>query len=105
MLNTVSAALEIFRRKVIPFERTPKYGILRRGQDWRATRYRVKTESVVFLELGLAGFTLITALLAWEAQHWLMMTYSLLFSTALVFASGFTLAQALSQRLRARSRV
>jgi cellulose synthase/poly-beta-1,6-N-acetylglucosamine synthase-like glycosyltransferase len=105
MLNTVSAALEIFRRKVIPFERTPKYGILRRGQDWRATPYRVKTESVVFLELGLAGFTLLTALLAWEAQHWLMMTYSLLFSTALVFASGFTLTQALSQRLRAQSRV
>ena len=99
MLNTLSAALQILRRKVIPFERTPKYGILQRRQDWRNNRYRVKTDLVVLFELALAGFALWTTSFAWQTNHWLMMTYSLFFAVGLLFTSGFTLMQSLSQRL------
>jgi cellulose synthase/poly-beta-1,6-N-acetylglucosamine synthase-like glycosyltransferase len=98
MLNTLSAALQILRRKVIPFERTPKYGILGRGQDWRANRYRVEIDSVVLFELAFAALTLWTAVSAGHTSHWLIMTYSAFFSFGLLFASGFTLAQTLSQR-------
>ena len=103
MLNTLSAALEILRRKIIPFERTPKYGILDRRQDWRNNRYRVKTDPVVFLELALAGFALWTASFAWQTSHWLIVTYSILFAAGLLFTSGFTLMQSLSQRLASGS--
>ena len=99
MLNTLSAALQILRRKVIPFERTPKYGILQPRQDWRNNRYRVKTDLVVLFELALAGFALWTTSFAWQTNHWLMMTYSLFFAVGLLFTSGFTLMQSLSQRL------
>jgi len=101
MLNTLSAALQILRRKIIPFERTPKYGILDRGQDWRGNRYRVDLDAVVPIELALAALTLWTAAFALQTSHWLIMTYSAFFSFGLLFASGFTLAQAFSQRFAA----
>lgn len=98
MLNTLSAALQMLRQKAIPFERTPKYGILKRGQDWRLNRYRVQIDWVVLFELLLAGLTLATAFFAWQTSHWLMLTYSLFFACGLLFTSGFTLFQTLSQR-------
>jgi hypothetical protein len=99
MLNTLSAALQIVQRKIVPFERTPKYGILQRGQDWRVSRYRVQIDAVVLFELLLAAFTLWTAFFGWQTGHWLMMAYSLFFAAGLLFASGFTLMQTLSQLL------
>ena len=99
MLNTLSAAVQIMRRRIIPFERTPKYGIVDRRQDWRNKRYQIKTDPLVFLELALGGFTLWTAGFAWQTGHWLIMTYSLLFAVGLFFTSGFTLIQSIAQRL------
>jgi cellulose synthase/poly-beta-1,6-N-acetylglucosamine synthase-like glycosyltransferase len=103
MLNTLSAALQILQRKVVPFERTPKYGILQRGQDWRGNRYRVQIDSVVLLEILLAAFALWTARFGWQTGHWLMMSYSLFFAAGLLFTSGFTLMQAISQRMASRA--
>lgn len=97
MLNTLSAALGILQHKVIPFERTPKYGILNHGQEWRADRYRVRIDLVVLFEILLAGFTLWTASLAWQTHHGLVMAYSILFTCGLLFTSGFTLVQTLSK--------
>ncbi len=104
MLNTLSAALQILRGHAIPFERTPKYGILDRKQDWRANRYRVEIDWVVLFELLLAAFALWTASFAFQTDHLLMMTYSILFACGLLFMSGFTLAQTFSQRLASRDR-
>jgi hypothetical protein len=71
MLNTLSAALQILRRKVIPFERTPKYGILGRRQAWHSNKYGVRTDVTVLFELALAGFTIWTASFAWDTgQPW-----------------------------------
>ena len=83
----------------MPFERTPKYGVLGRMQDWRRNRYRVKTDPVVVLELALACFALWTSSYALETGHFLVMTYSLFFAAALLYASGATLFQALSEFL------
>jgi hypothetical protein len=99
MLNTLAAAVQLFRGRIVPFERTPKYGVLGRMQDWRNNRYRVRTDPVVFLELALAGFALWTSSFALETGHFVVMTYSMLFAVALVYASGATLYQALSQLL------
>ena len=98
MLSSLSAALQILRRKIIPSERTPKYGILDRGQDWRGSRYRVVLDAVVPIELAFAALTLWTAAFALHTSHWLIMTYSLFASFGLLFASGFTRTQASSQR-------
>lgn len=103
MLNTLSAAVQILRRKIIPFERTPKYGILDRRQDWRANRYKVKTDLVVLLEIALGTFTLWTARFAFQTGYWLIMVYSLSFALGLFFTSGLTLMQSLSQRFTSRS--
>ena len=99
MLNTLTAALQLLMRRNIPFERTPKYGVLQRKQDWRMNPYRVRTDPVVFMEMALAGLALWTSAFALETRHWLVMTYALLFAVALLYVSGLTLLQAFSQFL------
>lgn len=102
MLNTVSAAVEILQRKVVAFERTPKYGIVNQGQAWWANRYQVRIDWVVLFELLLAAFTLCTASLAWHTHHEFIMAYSIFFTLGLVFTSGFTVLQTLSKAFFAR---
>lgn len=91
MLNTFAAALQVLRRQVVPFERTPKYGILRRGQDWRKNHYRARTDPIAWLEAALGGFGLWTSFFALQTGHWLIMTYSLLLAAGLLLSSGFSL--------------
>ncbi|GAB4445401.1 MAG: glycosyltransferase family 2 protein [Anaerolineales bacterium] len=98
ILNTLRAALQILARREIPFERTPKYGITRRRQNWSADRYHVNVDWLIVFEIALACLNLWTAFLGWQTAHFLIMIYALLFALGLFFASGFTLLQSLSMR-------
>ncbi len=99
ILNTLRAGLQILRRREIPFERTPKYGITRRDQSWNKSRYHVKIDSLVVFEIALACLNLWTAWMAWRTDHLLMMIYAFLFAVGLFFTSGSTLLQSLSYRI------
>jgi cellulose synthase/poly-beta-1,6-N-acetylglucosamine synthase-like glycosyltransferase len=96
MLNTGRAALELLARKRGVFERTPKYGITLRSQDWRSHHYQLRLDSIVFFELGFAFLNLWTAVLAVRMQNWGIFPYALLFSIGLFFTSGLTIYQALA---------
>lgn len=98
ILNTLRAALQILARREIPFERTPKYGITRRRQNWSANRYHVNVDLLIVFEIALACLNLWTAFLGWRADHFLIMIYAMLFAAGLFFVSGFTLLQAVSRR-------
>jgi cellulose synthase/poly-beta-1,6-N-acetylglucosamine synthase-like glycosyltransferase len=98
ILNTLRAALQILARREIPFERTPKYGITRRRQNWSAGRYHVRVDLLIVFEIALACLNLWTAFLGWRTDHFLIMIYAMLFALGLFFASGFTLLQSLSRR-------
>ncbi len=99
MLNTLRAALQVWFGRQSAFERTPKYGITRREQNWDARRYTVKVDMLVIFELVLAVFNLWTVRLAWQSSNWLIMIYALIFSMGLFFTSGFTITQAIRRRL------
>jgi cellulose synthase/poly-beta-1,6-N-acetylglucosamine synthase-like glycosyltransferase len=98
MLNTVRAALQIGFGKKGSFERTPKYGITRRGQHWDAKHYRVRIDSIVIFELLMAFANLYTVFLAFQIGNYLISFYAGLFALGLIFVSGFTIAQSVSTR-------
>lgn len=102
-LNTVRAVIHIARRHIVPFERTPKFGITRRSQTWRDNRYRLNLDAIIFFEVLLGVFNLFTAWLAFQLGYFLMMIYALIFALGLFYTSGLTLAQSISARFIPRS--
>jgi cellulose synthase/poly-beta-1,6-N-acetylglucosamine synthase-like glycosyltransferase len=98
MVNTLRAAIEVWLGHNSVFERTPKYGITQRQQNWDTRRYFVKIDALVTVEMLLAIFNLWTIWLAWQNANWLIMTYALLFTLGLFFTSGLTIAQTIRHR-------
>jgi cellulose synthase/poly-beta-1,6-N-acetylglucosamine synthase-like glycosyltransferase len=97
-LNTVRAVFQILQRRVVPFERTPKFGITHRAQSWRGNRYHVRVDGLVVLEFLLGVFNLFTASLAFHLGYYLMTIYASIFALSLFYCSGLTLAQSFSTR-------
>jgi hypothetical protein len=99
MVNTLRAALQVWFGGKPVFERTPKYGITGRQQNWDSRRYFVKVDMLVVLELALAVFNFWTVWLGWQNSNWLIMIYALIFAFGLIFTAGFTIMQTIRQRL------
>lgn len=105
MLNTVRAAWQILRGGSAKFERTPKFGILKKGQNWKRRLYQLSLDPLVYIELIFAGLNLVTVALAFYLGNWIIGVYAAIFAVGLVFTSGLTIAQSLSVAWgRARSR-
>ncbi|MEW5961397.1 MAG: cellulose synthase family protein, partial [Chloroflexota bacterium] len=100
MLNTVRAALHLFGNRRPTFERTPKFGILNKAQDWTRRRYQLYFDPLIWFELALALLNLGTVVLALQAGNWIIAVYAALFCAGLLFTSGFTLVQAVILRRR-----
>ncbi|NJN80237.1 MAG: hypothetical protein HC797_07085 [Anaerolineales bacterium] len=98
VLNTMRALFQIAQKRVVPFERTPKFGITHRAQHWLSNRYQVNVDSLVILEFLLAIFNLWTSWIAFNSGYFLMMMYAFFFAFGLFFFAGFTLFQSLSTR-------
>lgn len=93
MVNTVRAGLGIFFKPHPLYERTPKFGIERKKQDWLRRRYQLDLDPIVFFEIALALVNLGTATFAIRSNNWSIAVYSLLFSIGLLFTSGLTIVQ------------
>jgi cellulose synthase/poly-beta-1,6-N-acetylglucosamine synthase-like glycosyltransferase len=98
MLNTLRAAIQIWFGGKSAFERTPKYGITRRKQNWEKSRYQAKLDILVLFEFILAIFNLGTVWLSWRTSNWPILIYSALFVIGLFFTSGLTILQFARQR-------
>jgi cellulose synthase/poly-beta-1,6-N-acetylglucosamine synthase-like glycosyltransferase len=96
MANTLRAAGHVLFNRSGVFERTPKFGISTRGQDWKQRKYQIGLDPLVFVELGLALVNFITVLLAISLGNYVIAAYATLFFTGLCFASGLTIKQTLS---------
>ncbi len=96
MLNTVRAAWQIWRQPDGVFERTAKFGLEQKGQDWQRQKYQLRFDPIVVPELALGGYSLWTAWLAVNLESWGIVMYALLFGTGLIFAAGITIWQTIS---------
>lgn len=99
MFNTTRAAVQILYRRQAVFERTPKYGITTQKQNWDLSRYFVKIDGLVFVELAFALFSLWTVWLATQTQNWLIAFYSFLYAIGLFYTAGSTIFQFLNKRV------
>ncbi len=96
MANTLRAAVHVLLNRSGVFERTPKFGISARGQDWKRRKYQIGLDPLVFVEIGLALVNSATVLLAISMGNYVIAAYAALFFTGLCFTSGFTIKQTLS---------
>jgi cellulose synthase/poly-beta-1,6-N-acetylglucosamine synthase-like glycosyltransferase len=104
MVNTLRAAANILVKKSGAFERTPKFGIVGRRQNWMAHRYQLKLDAIVFPELTFALINAATLILALNLHNWVIAFYAAMFCAGLLFTSGTTIWQSFSiARQRSRS--
>jgi cellulose synthase/poly-beta-1,6-N-acetylglucosamine synthase-like glycosyltransferase len=96
MVNTMRAAFHILVGKKGIFERTPKFGISVRTQDWKDKIYQLRLDPLVFLELLMAALNVFTVYLAIHLGNYAIAFYSSLFAMGLLFTSGLTIGQSLS---------
>ncbi len=94
MLNTVRAGLQIFLKLHGRFERTPKFGIENRKEDWVRRRYQLRLDPIVFVEIAFALLNASTVVLAAQQANWAIAIYASIFALGLLFTSGLTIAQA-----------
>jgi cellulose synthase/poly-beta-1,6-N-acetylglucosamine synthase-like glycosyltransferase len=104
MLNSISAALHVLRSKGSTFERTPKFGLFTRSQDWTQRRYQLRLPRIVFYELGFALFNLGTIIFALSINNWTIAVYAGMFFCGLLFTSLLTIFQTIKiSRLNSKS--
>lgn len=101
MLNTVRAAWNTSRGRSGAFERTPKFGVTRREQDWRSRRYQLSLDPIVYAEVLAALLNAGTVVAAIIYGNVLIALYAGLFCIGLLYTSGVTIGQTLAvKRLR-----
>jgi cellulose synthase/poly-beta-1,6-N-acetylglucosamine synthase-like glycosyltransferase len=96
MLNTMRAAWQVLRHNVNVFERTPKFGILHKQQEWRGKGYRQNLDRLVYLELAFALFNALTVTYALYLGNWVIAIYSSLFAAGLMVTSCMTIWQSVT---------
>ncbi|HID51017.1 MAG TPA: glycosyltransferase [Anaerolineae bacterium] len=96
MLNTARAAWQIWRQPDGVFERTAKFGLEEKGQDWRRQKYQLRFDPIVYPELALGVYSLWTAWLAVSLESWGIVFYAFLFGIGLIFAAATTIWQTIS---------
>ncbi len=90
-LNNSRAALEALLGTDSAFRRTPKFDLRARGDQWRAKRYALAHDAIVWLELSaafaaLALFVVQQVWTTWHAGEWL-----LVYALGYGYVSGLTL--------------
>ncbi len=103
MINTVRAALQILVRRQVQFERTAKFGVRRREEDWKTKRYQLRLDGIVFWELAFAGLNGTTVWFAIQQHNWAIAFYAGIFLVGLLYVSGLTIFQAIAVYRRQRA--
>ncbi|MBF6606359.1 MAG: glycosyltransferase [Chloroflexi bacterium] len=103
MVNTARAAWQALGGRPAAFERTPKFGVRRRHEDWRRLRYQLGVDRIVVLEVALVALNLATCRAALEHGSWAIALYTAIFAGGLGAAVALTIGQTLRSTWAARS--
>jgi len=93
MVNTLRAAWQVLTGQKGVFERTPKFGIQQKGEQWVHSAYQLALDPIVFLELLFALLNAFTLGLALSMKNYIIGFYSGVFLAGLLFTSGMTIVQ------------
>ena len=98
MFNTTRATWQIFSGRKDVFERTAKFGIETKQQNWKAKRYQLRFDSIVYYELFFGMYALFTGVTALQNSNWGVGFYALFFATGLLLVSTITIVETIAIR-------
>lgn len=104
MVNTARAAWQAVGGRPGTFERTPKFGVRHRHEDWLRLRYQLGIDRIVIVELGLGALNALTCWTAIGRESWAIAVYTGIFAIGLTSAVALTVGQTLRTGLAARQR-
>jgi cellulose synthase/poly-beta-1,6-N-acetylglucosamine synthase-like glycosyltransferase len=93
MVNTARAGYQTVRGGPAAFERTPKFGVRSRRDDWRRLRYQLGLDWIVYVELGFAAMNATTSVLAFANGLWVIGIYAAIFALGLGTVAGASIRQ------------
>lgn len=104
-VNNARGILEALFHKPSDFIRTPKYGIVKKGQDWRRAKYRPLKSFAVFLEIGFAFyFSLVVFYAALNfKKYWSSLPFYCIFAFGFWYVAWGSLPLLFPSRLRSQS--
>jgi cellulose synthase/poly-beta-1,6-N-acetylglucosamine synthase-like glycosyltransferase len=92
-INNARAVLEAVFNHSSDFTRTPKYGIVRKNQSWRASRYSALKTALPLIELGFAAYFTAVLLQALLLRNWGSIPFLLLFQGGFTYVGLASIAQ------------
>jgi hypothetical protein len=92
-VNNARAVLEAMIGKQSEFTRTPKYGIERKTQSWKKSRYAPLKSALPFIEFGFALYFTYFLVYALINQQWLSVPFLVLFQAGFTYVALCSLAQ------------
>jgi cellulose synthase/poly-beta-1,6-N-acetylglucosamine synthase-like glycosyltransferase len=92
-INNARAVLEALFNHTSEFTRTPKYGIVRKSQSWRASRYTALKSAIPIIELCFAAYFTMVLLLAVLRNQWGSVPFLLLFQGGFTYVGLASIAQ------------
>ncbi len=104
MVHTSRAAWQALGGRPATFERTPKFGVRRRDDEWLRLRYQLGIDRIVLLEAALAVVNALTCTSAVSRGSWPIAIYTAVFCAGLTAAVSLTVAQSVRAALAARER-
>ena len=92
-INNARAVLEALFNHSSEFTRTPKYGIVRKNQSWRSTRYSALKTALPLIELGFAAYFTTVLFEAMLLGQWGSVPFLLLFQGGFTYVGLASIAQ------------
>ena len=92
-INNARAVLEALFNQTSDFNRTPKYGIVRKSQSWRASRYTTLKTALPLIELAFAAYFTVVLLEALLRCQWGSVPFLLLFQGGFAYVGLASIAQ------------
>ena len=92
-INNARAVLEALFNHTSEFTRTPKYGIMRKNQSWRASRYTALKSAIPLIELSFAAYFTMVLVEAMLRNQWGSVPFLLLFQGGFTYVGLASIAQ------------
>jgi len=92
-INNARAVLEALFNHASEFTRTPKYGIVKRNQSWRSSRYSALKTAIPIIELSFAAYFSMVLLIAILRNQWGSVPFLLLFQGGFTYVGLASIAQ------------
>ncbi len=102
--NTVAALQGLFGRGRGAFVRTPKFSLTNSKSNWANNRYAMPISPMVWAELGLGLYALLTGIILASRYSWQTLPWLLVYSASYFYIAALNLAQT-GQVYRLRTRV